>query len=151
LHCFILLTVAKFKRSTACAVKRVRNTPDITASLGGSNKLSFQHVSVLKNLSGTNYSPFCLERHGLCLVPPHYPSRVGKRARQDQRQRAGRAKAKDAMARWDHASCDVAVGVYATACGFVAKTTASLDPISWGISTECEVALEGSTASARQR
>jgi hypothetical protein len=34
--------------------------------------------------------------------------------------------------RWRHASRDVAVGVYATASGIGATTTASLDPISWG-------------------
>jgi hypothetical protein len=40
------------------------------------------------------------------------------------------------MARWDHASCDVAVGVYATASGFGAKTTASPDSISRGSVTK---------------
>jgi hypothetical protein len=63
-------------------------------------------------------------------------------------QRAGRAKAKDAMARCRHASRDVAVGVYAKARGIGAKATPSLDPISRGTGTECEVALEGSTAGA---
>jgi hypothetical protein len=36
------------------------------------------------------------------------------------------------VARWDHASCDVAASVYAKACGFRAKTTASPDSISRG-------------------
>jgi hypothetical protein len=63
-------------------------------------------------------------------------------------QRAGRAKAKDAMARWHHASRDVAVGVHAKASGIGATTTASLDSNSRGTGTECEVALEGSTAGA---
>jgi hypothetical protein len=66
-------------------------------------------------------------------------------------QRAGRAKAKDAVARWRHASRDVAVGVHAKACGADAKTTPSLNPISRTAGTECEVALEGRAASARQR
>ncbi len=57
--------------------------------------------------------------------------------------------AKDPMARWHHASSDVAVGVYAKARGAGAKTTPSLNPISWSAGTECEVALKGSAAGVK--
>jgi hypothetical protein len=43
------------------------------------------------------------------------------RPSQDQRERAGRANAKDAVARWHHVTRDVAVGVCATASGVGAK------------------------------
>ncbi len=59
-------------------------------------------------------------------------------------------KAKDAVARWHHASRTVAVGVYATACGIGATATASPNPISRCLGTECEAALEGSTTTAKR-
>jgi hypothetical protein len=50
--------------------------------------------------------------------------------------------------RWHHASRDVAVGVYLTAGGIGSKATIALNPISWCLGTECEVAFEGRAESA---
>jgi hypothetical protein len=68
-------------------------------------------------------------------------------------QRARRAKAKDAMARWrdgaTHHLMSPLEFMQRKACGAGAKTTPSLNPISRSAGTECEVALKGSTAGAK--
>jgi hypothetical protein len=53
------------------------------------------------------------------------------------------------MARWHHASRAVAIGIYATAGGAGAATTPSLNPVSRGTGSECEVALKGRAATVR--
>jgi hypothetical protein len=65
--------------------------------------------------------------------------------------RAGRAKVKGPVARWHHASRDVAVGVYAKAGGVSAKATIALDSISRGSVAKSHRMRNGAQRSCRRR